>query len=331
MNYDHQKINNYQYYYQKNNNNSNINNNKTNFTPEKKQVILEHLLITKKSTQQTKNYSHVPCKFFKQGKCTAGSSCPFSHSLDFNEANKKPCKYFKFGNCKFGNKCANSHILSNKYISSSASTSTFAANKTSFSSRKFENNSSANTTTTTFTTTNNNINQFLSSLPKNNETLTTNYTYEYPAYNQLISRSSIPFTPPPSSSSCSSSLSCSSLDSPNNIILKYFDSFHSTTNNYNYNYSENNTNIYTNTNTATNNINKNFTPIMFTKIEEEEENRAGLEDIDSNDCYLHYSSILNDLEKEEEELEEENEFIYQQPPFQSPTYIQYQHFKFDDL
>lgn len=27
------------------------------------------------------NLAHVPCRFFKQGACTAGDSCPFSHSM----------------------------------------------------------------------------------------------------------------------------------------------------------------------------------------------------------------------------------------------------------
>ncbi|EEB08059.1 zf-CCCH type zinc finger protein [Schizosaccharomyces japonicus yFS275] len=53
-----------------------------------------------------KNLHHVPCKFFRQGACTAGNNCPFSHSLD-NE--RSPCKYFLKGNCKFGSKCALSH------------------------------------------------------------------------------------------------------------------------------------------------------------------------------------------------------------------------------
>lgn len=36
---------------------------------------------------------HVPCKFFRQGACQAGSACPFSHSMDpINQ--QAPCKYF---------------------------------------------------------------------------------------------------------------------------------------------------------------------------------------------------------------------------------------------
>lgn len=59
-----------------------------------------------------KNLSHVPCKFHRQGNCQAGSSCPFSHSLDGSlAANKLPCKYFQKGNCKFGLKCALAHFL----------------------------------------------------------------------------------------------------------------------------------------------------------------------------------------------------------------------------
>lgn len=36
---------------------------------------------------------HVPCKFFRQGACQAGTACPFSHSMDpMNQ--QAPCKYF---------------------------------------------------------------------------------------------------------------------------------------------------------------------------------------------------------------------------------------------
>lgn len=36
--------------------------------------------------------SHVPCKFFRQGACQAGSACPFSH--DLGSAAETVCKYF---------------------------------------------------------------------------------------------------------------------------------------------------------------------------------------------------------------------------------------------
>ncbi|CAG8971378.1 hypothetical protein HYALB_00006928 [Hymenoscyphus albidus] len=55
------------------------------------------------------NTSHVPCKFFRQGMCQAGSACPFSH--DLASTNDNVCKYFAKGNCKFGPKCANVHVL----------------------------------------------------------------------------------------------------------------------------------------------------------------------------------------------------------------------------
>lgn len=37
-----------------------------------------------------KNTTHVPCKFFRQGNCQAGSACPFDHSME----PEPPCKYF---------------------------------------------------------------------------------------------------------------------------------------------------------------------------------------------------------------------------------------------
>jgi len=57
-----------------------------------------------------KDLSHVPCKFFKVGGCTAGSSCPFSHVLS-EPGQKEVCTWFVKGNCKFGHKCALAHIL----------------------------------------------------------------------------------------------------------------------------------------------------------------------------------------------------------------------------
>lgn len=55
-----------------------------------------------------KKVSHVPCKFFRQGVCQAGDSCPFSH--DTEAVSQAVCKYFQKGNCKFGAKCALAHI-----------------------------------------------------------------------------------------------------------------------------------------------------------------------------------------------------------------------------
>lgn len=57
-----------------------------------------------------KDLSHVPCKFFKVGACTAGSSCPFSHVVP-EPGQKEACAWFVKGNCKFGHKCALAHIL----------------------------------------------------------------------------------------------------------------------------------------------------------------------------------------------------------------------------
>ncbi|KAK2464473.1 hypothetical protein APHAL10511_003452 [Amanita phalloides] len=62
------------------------------------------------SSQKTKDLSHVPCKFFKVGACTAGSSCPFSHVVA-EPGQKEVCAWFVKGNCKFGHKCALAHIL----------------------------------------------------------------------------------------------------------------------------------------------------------------------------------------------------------------------------
>ncbi|KAH7344697.1 hypothetical protein B0J17DRAFT_712348 [Rhizoctonia solani] len=57
-----------------------------------------------------KDLSHVPCKFFRVGGCTAGPSCPFSHHVAEPGA-KSVCTWFVKGSCKFGHKCALAHVL----------------------------------------------------------------------------------------------------------------------------------------------------------------------------------------------------------------------------
>ncbi|KAL7412586.1 hypothetical protein BDY24DRAFT_326453, partial [Mrakia frigida] len=49
--------------------------------------------------------SHVPCKFYRSGGCTAGSSCIFAHVQPEAGQQKQPCQYFQKGSCKFGRKC----------------------------------------------------------------------------------------------------------------------------------------------------------------------------------------------------------------------------------
>ncbi|KAJ7083233.1 hypothetical protein C8R44DRAFT_894569 [Mycena epipterygia] len=65
----------------------------------------------KSAASKAKDLSHVPCKFYKVGSCTAGSSCPFSHSLVEAGGQKDVCAWFVKGNCKFGHKCALAHVL----------------------------------------------------------------------------------------------------------------------------------------------------------------------------------------------------------------------------
>ncbi|THG95593.1 hypothetical protein EW026_g6099 [Hermanssonia centrifuga] len=70
-----------------------------------------------KGPAKTKDLSHVPCKFFKVGSCTAGSSCPFSHTILEPGQQKEVCTWFVKGNCKFGHKCALAHILPGQSMS----------------------------------------------------------------------------------------------------------------------------------------------------------------------------------------------------------------------
>lgn len=67
--------------------------------------------------RSAKDLSHVPCKFFKVGSCTAGSSCPFSHAVLEPGQAKEICTWFVKGNCKFGHKCALAHILPGQSMS----------------------------------------------------------------------------------------------------------------------------------------------------------------------------------------------------------------------
>jgi cleavage and polyadenylation specificity factor subunit 4 len=64
-------------------------------------------LSTSKGKNSASALSHVPCRFFKAGACTAGSSCPFSHDLG---GKKEVCQWFLKGDCKFGHKCALAHV-----------------------------------------------------------------------------------------------------------------------------------------------------------------------------------------------------------------------------
>lgn len=60
---------------------------------------------------KAKDLSHVPCKFHRQGACTAGASCPFSHVAAEPGQQKGICQWYLKGNCKFGHKCALAHVL----------------------------------------------------------------------------------------------------------------------------------------------------------------------------------------------------------------------------
>ncbi|KAH0578341.1 hypothetical protein H2248_003955 [Termitomyces sp. 'cryptogamus'] len=71
---------------------------------------------TSTSAKTSKDLSHVPCKFYKVGGCTAGASCPFSHHLP-EPGQKETCAWFVKGNCKFGHKCALAHILPGQSMS----------------------------------------------------------------------------------------------------------------------------------------------------------------------------------------------------------------------
>lgn len=61
-------------------------------------------------SNKEENLKLVPCKFFKNGACTAGKNCMFSHNPELFQS-RAVCKYFLKGNCKFGSKCALAHVF----------------------------------------------------------------------------------------------------------------------------------------------------------------------------------------------------------------------------
>ncbi|KAG9022963.1 hypothetical protein FRB95_013921 [Tulasnella sp. JGI-2019a] len=65
----------------------------------------------KSKAHTSKDVSHVPCKFFRVGSCTAGPACPFSHSAAEPGQHKQVCAWFVKGSCKFAHKCALAHVL----------------------------------------------------------------------------------------------------------------------------------------------------------------------------------------------------------------------------
>ncbi|KAI9613486.1 hypothetical protein H4Q26_010091 [Puccinia striiformis f. sp. tritici PST-130] len=63
------------------------------------------------SKKSASKVSHVICKFYKAGNCSAGTTCQFSHNLPELGAGKPVCQWFVKGNCRFAHKCALAHIL----------------------------------------------------------------------------------------------------------------------------------------------------------------------------------------------------------------------------
>ncbi|CAE6433782.1 unnamed protein product [Rhizoctonia solani] len=70
-----------------------------------------------KGSAKSKDLSHVPCKFFRVGGCTAGPACPFSHHVAEPGESKNVCTWFVKGSCKFGHKCALAHVLPGQPLS----------------------------------------------------------------------------------------------------------------------------------------------------------------------------------------------------------------------
>eukprot|EP00051_Salpingoeca_urceolata_P031979 m.13749 g.13749 ORF g.13749 m.13749 type:complete len:421 (-) comp4649_c0_seq1:488-1750(-) len=58
----------------------------------------------------------VRCKFHRQGACTKGSSCPFSHDKSVKADNV--CKFFLSGTCSYGSRCRYDHVRPKKPVAS---------------------------------------------------------------------------------------------------------------------------------------------------------------------------------------------------------------------
>ncbi|EPQ27533.1 uncharacterized protein PFL1_05071 [Pseudozyma flocculosa PF-1] len=69
------------------------------------------LATAKLSTKKKEALGQVPCKFFRSNGCSAGSSCPFAHTLPGDGQQKATCQWFLKGSCRFGHKCALAHVL----------------------------------------------------------------------------------------------------------------------------------------------------------------------------------------------------------------------------
>jgi len=57
---------------------------------EKSKLIIS-IVVVEAGANVIANLAHVPCRFFKQGACTAGESCPFSHSMPERKSASSPC------------------------------------------------------------------------------------------------------------------------------------------------------------------------------------------------------------------------------------------------
>jgi hypothetical protein len=49
------------------------------------------------------------CRFYANGMCRSGESCPYGHDRSLSNRGTLPCKFFSTGTCAYGNKCRFSH------------------------------------------------------------------------------------------------------------------------------------------------------------------------------------------------------------------------------
>ena len=175
--------------------------------------------------------SHVPCKFYRQGTCQAGNSCPFSHQID-TTSETQICKYFQKGNCKFGVKCALAHVYNDNKKN---------INNTNNNNNNNNNNNTNSNTNTTQKITNNKEYQFnpqnsqtfipsIDEYSNNNNINTNNYSYHMNE-TTLPNSSSSSSNQIPLLSSTLTSISYNSV--PNNTFMWNADNNANTNNNIN--------------------------------------------------------------------------------------------------
>lgn len=66
-------------------------------------------MAASRSHQSNEWQKKVLCRFFANGTCRAGDTCPYGHDRSLSNKGTLPCKFFAVGTCAHGSKCRFSH------------------------------------------------------------------------------------------------------------------------------------------------------------------------------------------------------------------------------